>query len=87
MARFSPRQHDAQSLSSTTGSHSRTTKGIAAVPWPKITRDRLAAAYWVRLLNACIRGEIRLGMRRLRAIDLLLNRVLPDVEMPPVNRK
>ena len=41
----------------------------------------MAVAYWVRLLNACIRGEIRLSRSRIAAICKLFDKVLPDVKL------
>lgn len=47
--------------------------------WDERTRERIKAGVLIDLLHKCASGKITLTQARLKAIELLLRKVLPDL--------
>ena len=49
------------------------------LPWDQRTREKIKAGVLIDLLDKCARGKLELTMMRLRAIEILLRKVIPDL--------
>jgi hypothetical protein len=58
----------------------RKTRGTKDNPWPQWHRDRIRAIMLIRRLNDCVTGKITLTAIQLRAIEIVLDRMVPDLK-------
>ena len=53
--------------------------------WGERSRERIRAGVLLDLLHKCASGQIELSRSRLKAIEILLSKVLPDLASITVN--
>ena len=49
------------------------------LPWDQRTRDKIKVGVLIHLLHECAEGRLALTLDRLKAIDILLKKAVPDL--------
>lgn len=72
-------QQAASAVAKRLGSHRRLTRGTSDVPWDTKVRKRIQASMIVNRLTNHIKGLVELSTTQVRAAEILLRKVLPDL--------